>query len=51
LSGLATRYDKTATIHLTGLHLAAIFITLFGDLRPIVVDEDNACRRRWHRAS
>lgn len=32
LSGLATRYDKTATIHLTGLHLAAIFITLFGQL-------------------
>ncbi|KOT98613.1 hypothetical protein ADK86_15985, partial [Streptomyces sp. NRRL F-5755] len=24
--GLATRYDKTATIYLTGLHLAAIFI-------------------------
>ncbi|MGW0777697.1 hypothetical protein ACWD01_29530 [Streptomyces sp. NPDC002835] len=24
--GLATRYDKTATIHLAGLHLAAIFI-------------------------
>ncbi|NEC38140.1 transposase, partial [Streptomyces rubrogriseus] len=24
--GLATRYDKTATIYLAGLHLAAIFI-------------------------
>ncbi|WTC77561.1 IS5 family transposase [Streptomyces sp. NBC_01637] len=24
--GLATRYDKTATIHLAGLHIAAIFI-------------------------
>jgi transposase len=24
--GLATRYDKAATIHLAGLHLAAIFI-------------------------
>ncbi|MEU0630266.1 hypothetical protein [Streptomyces sp. NPDC005989] len=24
--GLATRYDKTATIHLAGLHLSAIFI-------------------------
>ncbi|MEU3906505.1 hypothetical protein AB0F20_22190 [Streptomyces goshikiensis] len=24
--GLATRYDKTATIHLAGLHLAAISI-------------------------
>lgn len=24
--GLATRYDKTATIHLAGLHLAAVFI-------------------------
>jgi hypothetical protein len=28
LSGLATRYDETATIYLTGLHLAAVFITL-----------------------
>ncbi len=25
-SGLATRYDKTPTIYLAGLHLAAIFI-------------------------
>lgn len=24
--GLATRYDKTATIYLAGLHLAAVFI-------------------------
>ncbi|KOU64206.1 transposase [Streptomyces sp. WM4235] len=24
--GLATRYDKTATVYLAGLHLAAIFI-------------------------
>ncbi len=24
--GLATRYDKTVTIHLAGLHLAAILI-------------------------
>lgn len=24
--GLATRYDKTATIFLTGLHTAALFI-------------------------
>ncbi|MEU6672219.1 IS5/IS1182 family transposase, partial [Streptomyces sp. NPDC046727] len=24
--GLATRYDKTATIYLAGLHLAAILI-------------------------
>ncbi len=24
--GLATRYDKTATIYLAGLHIAAIFI-------------------------
>ncbi|GHE13782.1 hypothetical protein [Streptomyces alanosinicus] len=24
--GLATRYDKTATIYLAGVHLAAIFI-------------------------
>ncbi|MGW1552419.1 hypothetical protein [Streptomyces sp. NPDC002346] len=24
--GLVTRYDKTATIYLAGLHLAAIFI-------------------------
>ncbi|MBJ6630374.1 transposase [Streptomyces sp. I5] len=24
--GLATRYDKTATIHLAGLHLVATFI-------------------------
>ncbi|TFI19744.1 IS5/IS1182 family transposase, partial [Streptomyces sp. 4R-3d] len=24
--GPATRYDKTATVHLAGLHLAAIFI-------------------------
>jgi transposase len=24
--GLATRYDKTATIYLAGLHLAGIFI-------------------------
>ncbi|MGW7789331.1 transposase [Streptomyces sp. SID7810] len=24
--GLATRYDKAATVHLAGLHLAAVFI-------------------------
>ncbi|MFI6423153.1 hypothetical protein ACIBG6_37945 [Streptomyces sp. NPDC050842] len=24
--GLATRYDKTATIYLAGLHIAALFI-------------------------
>ncbi|MBT1185775.1 transposase [Streptomyces sp. CJ_13] len=32
--GLATRYDKTATIYLAGLHLAAIFICVMRRKRP-----------------